>query len=247
MRYGDIVSRRFVDLQYARSTFSRGVHPMLSPPLRLRIPYEEFDYQALLTALGDYKRPRDRITRLLRQGTIIRVKKGLYVFGEAEQRAPVRKEILANLIHGPSYVSLEYALQHHGLIPERVEAVTSVTVNRSREFSTPLGRFTYRAVPLAAFRSGVQRVEVELGRAYLMAVPEKALADKLHADKVALRTQGDIRAYLEEDLRIDVEAIRSLRANLLRDYAGRYGSRKVRLLASAVERLRHPRGGRTHA
>ncbi len=220
---------------------------MSSQPLTRRIPYEEFDYQTLLTALRDYKHPRDRITRLLRQGTIIRVKKGLYVFGEADRRLPIHKEILANLIYGPSYVSLEYALQHHGLIPERVEAVTSVTVSRSREFSTPLGRFTYRAVPVAAFRSGVERVEVELGRAYLMAVPEKALADKLHADKAALRTQGDVRTYLDEDLRIDPATIRSLRADLLRDYAERYRSRKIRLLASVVERLQNPQGGRAHA
>jgi hypothetical protein len=220
---------------------------MSRQPLTRRIPYEEFDYLALLTALGDYKRPRDRITRLLRQGTIIRVKKGLYVFGETERRTPIHKEILANLIYGPSYVSLEYALQRHGLIPERVEVVTSVTVSRSREFSTPLGRFTYRAVPMAAFRSGVERVEVELGRAYLLAVPEKALADKLHADQVSLRTQGDVRAYLDDDLRIDAAAIRSLRAVLLRDYAERYRSRKIRLLASVVERLQRPRGGRAHA
>jgi hypothetical protein len=220
---------------------------MPDQPLTRRIPYEEFDYQTLLTALRDYKRPRDRITKLIRRGTIIRVKKGLYVFGEADRRVPIHKEILANLIYGPSYVSMEYALQYHGLIPERVEVVTSVTVNRSREFSTPLGRFTYRAVPLAAFRSGVDRVEVELGRAYLLAVPEKALADKLHADKAALRTQGDIRAYLDEDLRIDPATIRSLRADLLRDYAKRYRSRKIRLLASVVERLQNPGGGRTHA
>ncbi len=220
---------------------------MSQQTLTRRVPYEEFDYQILLTALGGYKSPRDRITRLLRQGTIVRVKKGLYVFGEADRRVPVHMEILANLIHGPSYVSLEYALQHHGLIPERVDAVTCVTINRSREFTTPLGRFTYRAIPLEAFRAGVERVEVELGRAYLLAVPEKALADKLHADKAPLRTQRDVRVYLEDDLRIDPLAIRSLRADLLRDYAERYGSRKIRHLAAVVERLQHQDGGRTHA
>lgn len=220
---------------------------MSSQALAHRIPYPEFDYQILLTALGDYRRPRDRITRLLRQGTIIRVKKGLYVFGEADRRSPVHKEILANLIYGPSYVSLEYALQCHGLIPERVETVTSVTTCRSREFSTPLGSFSYRSVPLAAFTTGVERVEIELGRAYLLAVPEKALADKLHADTAALRTQRDVRAYLDEDLRIGPAAIRSLRADLLGDYADRYRSRKIRLLASVVERLQHPRGGQSHA
>ena len=74
--------------------------------LRNRILYNEFDYLTLLSALRDYRYPRDRITKLLRQGTIIRVKKGLYVLGEGERRGPVYKEILANLIYGPSYISL---------------------------------------------------------------------------------------------------------------------------------------------
>jgi len=215
-------------------------------PLSRRIPHGEFDYLALVTALGDYRRPRDRITTLLREGAIVRVKKGLYVFGESERRGPVHPEILANLIYGPSYVSLEYALQRHGLVPERVETVTSVTICRSRVFSTPLGRFTYRTAPTAAFRPGVERVELEPGRACLLAVPEKALADKLHADTVALRTRRDVQAYLEEDLRIDPAAIGSLRSTLLADYAERYRSRKLRLLASLVARLQRS-GGQSHA
>ncbi|MEN8008543.1 MAG: hypothetical protein ABFS42_16155 [Candidatus Krumholzibacteriota bacterium] len=219
----------------------------MSIPLRHQIPYEEFDYQTLLTALGNLKRPRDRITRLLRQGTITRVKKGLYVFGDDERRRPIRKGILANLIFGPSYVSLEFALQHHGLIPERVETVTSVTTGRSREFSTPLGRFSYRRIPLPAFRAGVERVDAGQDRSYLLAVPEKALADKLYADKVALKSQRDVLAYVTTDLRLAPEKLRALRQELLADFAFRYGSRKIRLLASLVARLQKAQGGAGNA
>ena len=215
--------------------------------LRQRIPYEEFDYQTLLTALREYKRPRDRITRLLSQGTIVRVKKGLYVFGEDERREPAHKGVLANLIFGPSYVSLEYALQYHGLIPEKVETVTSVALGRSREFTTPLGRFTYRTIPLSAFRTGVERVEIGQGRHYLQALPEKALADKLYADKVPPPTLKNIRAYLIEDLRTDPDALRALNPDLLADYADRYRSRKIRILASVVDRMKKAAGGHVHA
>ena len=71
---------------------------------------EEFDYQALLAALNGYARPRDRITELIRKGEIIRVKKGIYVPGAKRRRRPFSREVLANLIYGPSYISLEYAL-----------------------------------------------------------------------------------------------------------------------------------------
>ncbi|MBW1855256.1 MAG: hypothetical protein JRJ00_11360 [Deltaproteobacteria bacterium] len=102
---------------------------MISDILRRKIPQEEFDYQTLLDCLEVYARPRDKISDLLKKGIIIRVKKGLYIFGEEYRKIPYSMEILANLIYGPSYISLDYALQYYGLIPERIEAVTSVTKN----------------------------------------------------------------------------------------------------------------------
>ncbi|MHB0981603.1 MAG: type IV toxin-antitoxin system AbiEi family antitoxin domain-containing protein [Thermoleophilia bacterium] len=107
--------------------------------LRARIEGEEFDYQALLGSLGDLSYPGDKITSLLRRGDIVRVKKGIYVFGRAYARRPYSRKVLANMLYGPSYVSLDYALQYHGLIPERVEAVTSMTIARARRFVTPVG------------------------------------------------------------------------------------------------------------
>jgi predicted transcriptional regulator of viral defense system len=126
--------------------------------IRKSITQEEFDYQTLLVALGDYARPRDKISDLISKGIIIRVKKGLYVFREGAGQTPYSHEVLANLIYGPSYISLDYAMQHYGLIPERVEAVTSVTTGRSRRFLTPIGLFTYRMISLRAFQVGMDRI-----------------------------------------------------------------------------------------
>lgn len=82
-----------------------------------QIPFEEFDYQILLNSLRGYAHPRKKITALLRKGEIIRVKKGLYIFGAQHRRSPYCRELLANLIYGPSCISLEYALHYYGLIP----------------------------------------------------------------------------------------------------------------------------------
>jgi hypothetical protein len=146
--------------------------------IRKHIENEEFDYQTLLHSLSQYSRPRDKISGLLRSGVIIRVKKGIYIFGEDYRHRTFSREVLANLIYGPSYISLEYALHYFGLIPERVEAVTSVTTGRSRKYSTPVGLFTYRMIPLSAFRFGMNRVELDDGRSFLIATPEKALSAK---------------------------------------------------------------------
>ncbi len=69
------------------------------------------------------------------------------------------RKVLANLIYGPSYISLEYALQYWGLIPERVETVTSITGKRNKFFTTPLGNFSYRYLHKSKFIQGVLLVK----------------------------------------------------------------------------------------
>jgi hypothetical protein len=210
--------------------------------LRQSVAGEEFDYQVLLDSLAGYASPRDRISRLLRQGAIIRIKKGLYIFGDSFRRGPYSREILANLIYGPSYISLDYALQYYGLIPERVETVTSVTTGRSREFASPVGRFSYRTIPLAAFRTGMDRVELAEGRSCLMAIPEKALADKLLCGRGSgITSRRELYSYLVEELRMDPIALTKLDSERLAEIAGHCRSARVSLLAELAGWLRRKR------
>ena len=203
---------------------------MMEPFLH-RFPREEFDYQTLLDVLKDYSRPRDKITDLIRKGVIIRVKKGLYVIGDRFRSRPYSRELLANLVYGPSYISLEYALQYYGMIPERVEAVTSVTTGRSRRFMTPLGLFIYRNIPISAFHIGMTRIEYDETTAFLMATPEKALCDKIRNDqKAGLRSLKDMRHYLIEGLRIDESSLANLNSGHIDEIAQNYKSGKLRLL-----------------
>ncbi len=212
---------------------------MDSAHLRKRIPYEEFDYRQLLDCLGEYNWPRAKISALLKSGVIIRVKKGIYVFGEGYRRGPVSREILANLIYGPSYISLDYALQLHGLIPERVAELSSVCFGRTRRFDTPLGRFSYRRLSLAKYRGGILRTELPDGRAYLLATPEKALLDKLHTERgLGIRTQASLGSYLVENLRIERRDLEGLDPGLIGDLASHSRSRLGRLLQGVVTQIR---------
>ena len=215
--------------------------------VRDRIQTEVFDYQTLVDALKGLAYPRNKINDLLRQGIIIRVKKGLYVFGDRYRRHPYSREMLANLIYGPSYVSLDYALAHQGLILERGEALTSVTPNRSRRFATPIGLFIYRQIPARAYEIGMVRVEADHDQAFLMASPEKALADKI----VSLRgtpivSIAEIGRFLEDDLRIDTSALMKLSAEKIDEFAARYRSLKLRRLSGLLRQLRRPKKGIPH-
>jgi len=202
------------------------------------IPYEEFDYQTLLDSVHGYAQPRMKISGMLAKGDIVRVKKGLYILGESLRRRPFCRELLANLIYGPSYVSLEYALHYHGLTPERVETITSVTCGRSRTFDSPVGTFSYRMIPMEAFRTGMDQVELDDGRSFLIAIPEKALADRIVADRGAgITTQKELHEYLLDDIRIDPANLNELDPTRIMEIARHYRSRRVKLLADLITRL----------
>jgi hypothetical protein len=113
----------------------------------------------------------------MRSGELQGVVKGIYVTAPELRKRPLSLEILANKIYGPSYVSFEYILSQAGLIPEAVRTITSATPKRNRNFDTPLGRFSYRHLPLAVYSFGWTRGEHSDGSGWLEAQPEKALLD----------------------------------------------------------------------
>lgn len=204
---------------------------IMAMDIRERLASDVLDYQQLVACLAGYAKPRDKIGALLADGSLIRVRKGLYVLGERYRRSLISREILANLIYGPSYVSLDYALNIHGLIPERVAEVTSMTSGEKRRFTTPFGVFTYR--PLSARRYAPGVVWAGEGEShYLLASPEKALADKVWSDARFRPTrESDFDSYLIADMRIEAERLAALDASRLADIAAAYASRKVSLLA----------------
>ncbi|MFC1765226.1 hypothetical protein ACFL6U_24535 [Planctomycetota bacterium] len=212
--------------------------------LRQAVVLEVFDYQTLLVVLSGYARPRDKITAMLRRGEIVRIKKGLYIFGKDYQKRPYAREVLANLIYGPSYVSMEYALSYYGLIPERVETVTSVAQGRTRRFDTPVGLFTYQSIPLAGYQGHFQRIELEGDGGFLMALPEKALAEKLRSERGAgLSTQHEVEIFVLENLRVDPSALATMHLDRLSIIGRQYRSRRIQLLSQWLQRFQKRQGG----
>lgn len=168
-----------------------------------------FDYVALVSALSDYARPRDRITRLLRQHRIVRLKKGLYCHAGAVESGVLEREVIANLLYGPSYVSLASALSIHGMIPEAVYNVTSVTTGKAKRFETPYGVFAYRALPAAYYWRGVELRRSASFSSFLLATPEKALADTAFFAGGITSVEA-AHHFLMDDMRIDESALHSL-------------------------------------
>lgn len=141
--------------------------------------------------------------RLLRNGSIKKVSRGLYVFGEDWRRKPLSKFSIANKLVAPSYISFESALSHHGLIPESVYATTSACFQRNnKSFKTPFGDFTYQHVLTPVFALEIESIQTTSGTV-LIATPMKALFDLISARRKHYESLRDIEA----DLRISEEEL----------------------------------------
>lgn len=70
-----------------------------------------------------------RLFEWKKKGYIDKIRNGWYCLPEFHKE-PYSSWIIANLVHTPSYISLESALDYYGLIPEGVFMTTSVTTNR---------------------------------------------------------------------------------------------------------------------
>ena len=160
----------------------------------------------LTSVLSEY-----RIAALEKTGDLVRLKRGFFVVSPQASGQAISRELAANHLFGPSYVSLENALSYYGLIPEKVYAVRSVTIKRAKTFSTPLGRFDYVTVPEKYFPIGIRQEIVEDRYAFLIAEPAKAVCDMIVATHyLRLQSVRAMQDYLTEDLRIDFDMAKSL-------------------------------------
>lgn len=174
------------------------------------------DYATLVTLLRDYRFPKDKIAAMEKQQQLIRIKKGLFVVAQQEGTSPISRELIANHLYGPSYVSLESALSYHNLIPERVYRVRSVTMKRFKMYETPLGVFEYRTVSPEYFSIGIQQQVTQDNTAFLIASPEKALCDLIVLSSgLRLQSSKAVKIYLEENLRIDLFENRSWNTEII--------------------------------
>ncbi len=193
------------------------------------------DASTLLSFLSSYQNPRDRISRMVKRGDLVRLKNGFFAIPRQDGEYPY--EQIANMLYGPSYVSLEWALSFYGFIPERVTLVTSVTVGSRKNYQTPIGGFTYRHLSQARYSIGIDRKEVpgQLG-GFLMATPEKALVDWVHFSCKGM-SQKELLVDLLQAKRIEEESLQSLDLERIDAISHQYKSEVISKLARVLRKL----------
>lgn len=152
---------------------------------------------------------RNQLERWHLKKLLIKLKRGVFLLNQNDSKVKPSRTYIANQLYTPSYVSLEYALNYHNLIPERVVDVTSVTTKKTLRLKSEIGAFIYQHIKPAAFR-GFRGLKDEAGLIFFIAVPEKALVDFCYLN--LRKFQGDYKAAFEESYRLqNVEALNTKR------------------------------------
>jgi hypothetical protein len=151
-----------------------------------------FETGLLLAGDVDPVDVRHQLSRWMEAGRIYQLRRGLYSLAPPFRKVVPHPFLVANRLAPGSYVSLQSALAHYGLIPEYVPVTTSVGAGRPASWDTPLGRFELRHLR-ADLVTGFRPVPLGAGQEALLASPEKALLDLVY-----LTNAGESRAYLGE-------------------------------------------------
>ena len=188
----------------------------------------------ILDQLKNYANPYGKMGRLVKEGKLIPLTKGLY-----ENNANVSGVYLANAIYGPSYISFNYALAYYGLIPEAVYEFTSATTEKKKKksFNNRFGTFSYRDVPVDAYPYGVNIIE-EGGYSFMMASKEKALCDKLY-ELPPVKNLKELEELLFNDMRIDETEFDNLNREDIYFIAPKYRVNNLKHLANYLRRRHH--------
>lgn len=204
--------------------------------LKNALPLSVISHDMLYALLEkSFNNVNDKISNLVKSGELVRLKKGFYTFSKAYLTRPIDLISVANTLYAPSYVSFDYALSYYGMIPEKVSEITSATSKNEKLFCTPIGRFSYKKVPLQAYSLGVDWLYDDAQGGRFIATPEKALCDKIRYDRgIGTLTQRAMVEYLKYDLRFDIT--KSLDAKLIEEIATTYRSKNLKILATIIEK-----------
>jgi len=127
-----------------------------------------------------------------KKGYLEKIRRGVYKIADYKINDSF---ILANFVYSPSYISLETALNYHGIIPDIPFEITSATINKTKVFKIKnYGVFSFHHLKPGLF-FGFDIIKGEKNYSYNMALPEKALFDYLY---LRAKTIESKEGFIEE-------------------------------------------------
>jgi len=197
---------------------------------RSKVRNYPFFRSSIFTSLSDKPAAlRNQVKQWVDKGYLLCLKRGIYTLNTEDRKVGLSLYCLANYLYTPSYVSLETALSFYGLIPERVDTITSVTTKKTQTFQNDLGCFRYRNIQKSNFRDFIVEKD-EQGNTFQIATPEKALLDFLYYQ---LRGVRSIKPNIfSESFRL--QNLDILNPKKLQQIANKYQSAKMNMIVKVL-------------
>lgn len=191
--------------------------------------------EELKEELSSYSDPLNKIRRMIKEGKLFPIVKGVY-----ETNPHPDRFTMARYICSPSYISFESALCFHGMIPERVNAITSASLGNKKNkiFTNRYATFTFSDIPERVFPLGIMLVKLEGIYSFQIATKEKALCDKLYKMPV-INNYKELEITLFDDLRIDEETLNDFNLDDMKTYSNLYHSKSITILYKYLRRKKH--------
>ena len=155
---------------------------------------------------------REALDRLVQQGAISALAGDLY----ANPFSTYTAEALAGALLGPSYLSLEYALHFHNVLPQGSWTLTSVTTAPRRVMVVDGWRYEYESVPKTVFGGFAWSSDPTTDVPIALATPTKALLDWIYCRGIARQWSGERIASMLDDMNLDEIAPDALMADAAR-------------------------------
>lgn len=147
------------------------------------------------------------VTKLVRNGWLIRVKRGLYAISDFSNRGflSLSPYIVANLLVKDSYVSFESALSYYGMFDQLTDKVISISKNRYKTVQLDSTQYSFVNVK-DQFFFGWHGVMID-NKAAQIATAEKALIDIIHFHKSKYSVDVVIEKLQEHQSSLDMEKL----------------------------------------
>jgi predicted transcriptional regulator of viral defense system len=192
-----------------------------------------FELREVLASSDDSpKSLKNQLSDWVRNGKLTRLRRGKYLLEEPYRNQFPSVYFISNCLLRPSYVSLQTALQFHGLIPEAVAQIQAVTPKHGKKWGTDLGTFKYFSMKQDRFWGYKQYASSSDNRTqnlFYMARPEKALLDLFYLE------EGDWPAERIQEMRF--QKLEKIEKNKLEDFTDRFDSPKVRRASNNFQSL----------
>jgi len=190
--------------------------------------------QVLNAGESDTQRVREMLSRWVKRGHVIRLKKGVYMtrrFYESHRNHASLTPAVSAIILPQSYVSLEYVLQRAGVMTEVTYPLTAVTPKNTRVIENSLGTFAYRHIKLPLYTGFDQ--ETFFGAVFYQASVAKALFDYFYLRPLSRRTHS---INMAEDLRLNLDELSSEVRDEFEDFIKLSNSPKMTFIHENLQR-----------